>query len=78
MKKKYESFISTGRLSDCILWLETAVMAEQARLAPPPQIVPHAGLPLCHSMSGPQIPIARPGVGQRPLMRTASYFDNRT
>ena len=77
MKKKYESFISTGRLSDCILWLETAVRAEQARMAPPPPVVPHAGLPLCHSMSGPQIPIVGPGVAQRPLMRTSSYFEKR-
>ena len=78
MKKKYEAYISTGRLAECILWLETAVMTEQ----PPPHMHPihiaHAGMPLHHSMSGPSIPLSL-GRGHRPeapraLTRTASCF----
>ncbi|OHT15528.1 hypothetical protein TRFO_02857 [Tritrichomonas foetus] len=80
MKKKYEAFITNGRLSDCILWLETAVMAEQI----PPnstQPLPHAGTPLCHNRSQPSVPLI---VGQQniaqeqplSLIRTSSCFND--
>ena len=78
MKKKYEAFISAGRLAECIVWLETAVMAEQAPGPLPPVNVPHTGMPLYHSMSGPSIPLSREHVcrpeAPRTLTRTASCF----
>ncbi|KAK8881673.1 hypothetical protein M9Y10_004433 [Tritrichomonas musculus] len=60
MKKKYEAFIDNGRLSDCILWLETAVMAEQT--SPSAESIPfqHTGTPLFHNKSQPSIPLGAP------------------
>ena len=84
MKKKYDVFISTGRLSDVILWLETALMAEQGQHQP--QFSQHnneiqpSGKPLCHNRSQPSVPIC---VGQNchtqnqplSLIRTASCLN---
>lgn len=57
MKKKYEAFIEGGRLNDCILWLETAVMAEQANPITDQPPIQHSGSPLYHNKSQPSIPI---------------------
>lgn len=82
MKKKYEAFISKGRLSECIMWLETAVNAEQtsSMMPPPPQqpSVPHAGVPLCHNRSQPSMPLMMPSQSQNQplsLIRTASCLN---
>ncbi|KAK8886390.1 hypothetical protein M9Y10_041853 [Tritrichomonas musculus] len=88
MKKKYDAFISNGRLNDCILWLETAVMAEQssnACLSPQMinngnniQPVQHAGTPLFHNRSEPPvslIAVGQPNISQMQpmtLIRTPS------
>jgi hypothetical protein len=72
IKKKYDAFLSTGRLSDCILWLETAVMTEER---PQPFTVP-AGAPLRHYRSEPPIALngsPPPRAGQpNALIRTSS------
>lgn len=60
MKKKYEAFIDNGRLSDCILWLETAVMAEQTSPAQEQAPIQHSGTPLFHNKSQPAMPLAVP------------------
>ncbi|EAY12694.1 hypothetical protein TVAG_117160 [Trichomonas vaginalis G3] len=76
MKKKYESFITTGRLSDCIAWLETAIQAERAPMPPIQDMMPHAGMPLMHMKSQPSVPLA-PRIIQleqpSPLIRNASF-----
>lgn len=84
MKKKYDAFISNGRLSDCILWLETAVMAEQSSSAclntqlSDIQQMPHAGTPLFHNRSEPPvslITVGKPNIAQMQpmtLVRTPS------
>jgi hypothetical protein len=71
MKKKYECFLASGRIGECIAWLETAAMAE-----PRPAPVP-TGAPLCHVRSEPPVPLkhpppAPPSAG-RALVRTASH-----
>jgi hypothetical protein len=66
IKRKYDGFLSTGRLNDCILWLETAVMSVEATgTAPAP-----AGSPLRHHRSEP--PVALTGGQDRALVRTGS------
>lgn len=80
MKKKYDAFISNGRLSDCILWLETAVMAEQSSnvclnsqlsnagsIHGSPDIQQHTGTPLFHNRSEPPISLVavdKPSIAQ--------------
>jgi hypothetical protein len=66
VKRKYDTFLSTGRLNDCILWLETAVMTGDAPPPPPPP----AGSPLRHHRSEPPAPLANEG--GRALIRTGS------
>lgn len=73
MKKKYDCFISSGRLLDCIHWLEVAVMTDQSHHICQSEM-PHTGLPLCHSMSGPSVSLAGHSTTPRPLTRTASCF----
>jgi hypothetical protein len=53
IKKKYDAFLSTGRLSDCILWLETAVMTQDT----PQLFTMPAGTPLKHYGSEPPVPL---------------------
>lgn len=60
MKKKYEAFIDNGRLSDCILWLETAVMAEQTSPVQDQPPIQHSGTPLFHNKSQPSMPLVIP------------------
>ena len=58
MRKKYDKYIESGKLSECIQWLEGAVISEH-----PPvysEFSP-AGMPLYHSVSGPSIPLVAPG-----------------
>jgi hypothetical protein len=73
MKKKYEPFLASGRISQCIAWLETAATAEQR---PAPLPVP-TGAPLCHVRSEPPVPLRLPQPAQAPaaraLVRTASH-----
>jgi hypothetical protein len=68
MRKKYEQFLTTGRINECIVWLETAAMADH----PPPP----AGTPLCHVQSEPPIRLGLTTQSQlfRPLIRTASHL----
>jgi hypothetical protein len=73
MRKKYDHFLSGGRMCECIAWLETAAAASQAasRDAMP------AGAPLCHMRSEPPIRIGVPATSAapqsaRPLVRAAS------
>ncbi|EAY16365.1 hypothetical protein TVAG_359740 [Trichomonas vaginalis G3] len=79
MKKKYESFITTGRLSECIAWLETAIQAERAPMPPIGDMLPHTGMPLMHMRSQPAVPLVPlvPTVVQiehpSPLIRNASF-----
>jgi hypothetical protein len=72
IKKKYDAFLSTGRLSDCILWLETAVMTEER----PTVMTLPTGAPLRHYRSEPPVPLEphhQPRPDQpNPLIRTAS------
>jgi hypothetical protein len=72
IKKKYDAFLSAGRLSDCILWLETAVMTEER----PPLLAVPTGAPLRHSDSEPPVPLdRRPRIGPdqpHALIRTTS------
>ena len=44
MKKKYESFITSGRLSECIACLETAITADSYQLK-------HTSIPLMHKQT---------------------------
>jgi hypothetical protein len=75
MRKKYEQFLTTGRMSECILWLETAAMADHA---PPTPAGPPAGTPLCHVRSEPPVRLGLTAQSQpqpfRPLIRTASHL----
>lgn len=74
MKKKYESFIATGRLSECVAWLETAIAADST----PPQFghdpLQHAGAPLIPIRSQPPVPLMprQPIEMPSPLIRTMS------
>lgn len=76
MRKKYESFITTGRLSDCIAWLETAIQAERSPIPSMQDMLPHAGMPLMHMKSQPAVPLV-PRIVQMeqpsPLVRNASF-----
>jgi hypothetical protein len=75
MRKKYDHFLSGGRMCDCIAWLETAAAASQAATAH------HAmptGAPLCHMRSEPPVRLGVPATGAaeppaRPLVRSASH-----
>ena len=76
MKKKYETFIVTGRLSECVAWLETAIAAE-ANPAPFPQDpMQHAGTPLIPIKSTPPVPLMPTQTIDTPsrLIRTMSYI----
>jgi hypothetical protein len=69
IKKKYEMFLSVGRISDCIFWLET-VGEDRA----PGAFVP-TGAPLRHYRSEPPVPLdgeARRGAVPNALVRTTS------
>jgi hypothetical protein len=66
IKRKYDTFLSTGRLNDCLLWLETAVMSGDTSGAPPPP----TGAPLRHHRSEPPVPL--PSGEGRALIRTGS------
>jgi len=73
MRKKYESFITTGRLMDCISWLEAAVNAERNQNRGTD--IPHSGTPLLHNRSEPSVPLLPPGQKKdapSPLIRTLS------
>jgi hypothetical protein len=72
MKKRYEPFLATGRISDCILWLETAAMAEQM---PSTQLAMPTGAPLCHFRSEPAVALPQPPQPPdgRALVRTSSH-----
>ena len=70
MKKRYESFISTGRLSECVAWLETAISAE---VNPIQEVMQHAGSPLIPISSQPPVPLMpRQMNAPAPLVRTMS------
>jgi hypothetical protein len=56
-------FLANGRIMDCILCLEAAIMAQQAI---PQSPCPPTGHPLCHHFSQPPAPLTPP------LVRTAS------
>jgi hypothetical protein len=69
MRKKYDHFLSGGRMCECIAWLETAAAASQAAMP--------TGAPFCHMRSEPPISLDVPATGApaqtaRPLVRAAS------
>jgi hypothetical protein len=70
MRKRYEPFLASGRMSECIAWLETAATAERL---PAPAVPMPTGLPLCHVRSTPPVPLRQPPPAGRPLVRTASH-----
>lgn len=72
MKKKYAGFINTGRLNDCIMWLESAIMSERSISNPYTQ---HTGTPLCHNRSSPPVQLSAPQfqTGGQTLCRFVSY-----
>ncbi|OHS94099.1 hypothetical protein TRFO_11367 [Tritrichomonas foetus] len=56
MKRKYGSFLSQGRLTECIQWIETAI--ESAKPMQRRQIDDeYTGMPLQHNWSLPPVPI---------------------
>lgn len=64
MKKKYEAFIASGRIADCVAWLETAV-ASECNIPSCTQVSDHhTGYPLMHSLSQPPGPVV-------PVLKTA-------
>jgi hypothetical protein len=70
MKRKYDAFLSSGQLSECIGWLETATAANRRQEQP-------AGAPLIHHRSEPPVPLGA-AAGRdgevRPLVRTNSHM----
>lgn len=77
MRKKYESFIHTGRLKACVDWLETAIHAERNPQQYAPEPFQPTGMPLTHIHSTPPVPlIGNPVQLERPspLVRTNSTF----
>lgn len=54
MRKKYERYIESGNLRDCIQQLEEATMFKQYPPYPP---LVQVGMPLSHSVSGPSVPL---------------------
>lgn len=54
MHKKYGGFLNTGRLNECAEWLRSA---NSDKLQNVPIQPPHAGLPLTHNYSMPQVPL---------------------
>ena len=76
MKKKYESFIVTGRLSECVAWLETAIAAESNPAPFQQDPMQHTGAPLIPIRSQPPVPLMprQPIDTPAPLIRTMSYI----
>ena len=54
MRKKYESFIISGRLYECISWLEASILTENHNIN---EEIPHTGTPLLHNLSQPSVPL---------------------
>jgi hypothetical protein len=70
IRKKYENFLSAGRIMDCILCLETAIMTQQAI---PQSPHPPAGHQLYHHFSQPPVPLTPHAPPRdRSLVRTVS------
>ncbi|KAH0803098.1 uncharacterized protein GO595_004191 [Histomonas meleagridis] len=76
MKKKYDAFISNGRLGDCIMWLEAVISSEGVKNTQQPY--QPTGQPLFHNRSQPSVPLSQFNIQQpkQPLalVRTSSSF----
>ena len=75
MKKKYEIFIKTGRLSQVIVWLQNAINSESQHNQNQANAQQHeiTGAPLFHNKSQPPIPLQN--AQANPLIRTASSMN---
>jgi hypothetical protein len=75
MKKRYGAFLETGKLNDCIQWLETAMSAVQQQQVQPSidDLLQHSGTRLAHVTSLPNSPIDETFETSQPLVRTPSF-----
>jgi hypothetical protein len=71
MTKKYGSYLTTGKLADCIRWLENSV--PEAEFFAPPLLNPQAGYRLVHVASEPPGAIGGHFEASRTLVRTPSF-----
>jgi hypothetical protein len=71
MKKKYGSFLESGKLADCIRWLENSVPEADLVHSDVPRT--QTGYPLIHIASQPSAPAAGTFEGAHPLIRTTSF-----
>lgn len=77
MRKKYESFIVTGRLKQCIDWLKTAINTQRGPAMMAQEPYHPTGMPLTHIHSTPPVPLMGPPIQfdqPAPLIRTNSTF----